>query len=688
MIARAWVFAAVMGSAVGPAAAGKVCDLAFSECPNRLPAGIVKVPNESIWLDSKIPFCDEYVQIKNGDAKPPSVVFIIDNSGSMDANDPKMARFDVVSALLDNIHTFAPATEVGLVVFTRRLSFDHRDNPFFKTAFPGDTSQHDSFVPLTALNKTFPNGRRGLDTLKSLLKHNDRGNLAFATTRPASRDNSRVSPNNIREGTDISLGFQAAKVAMKDSKSDKGSRYFIFLSDGDPGTPDKGREDSINEFILGAAVPTTFTVFFDPQNSTPVAPATIVQMTANIRTNGYSPSNPKSFYWAINLPGSQLQNLLQTQVIGNVLSIPAEPFSASMTMGDTTYRASGLDGKNFFFAKHLALKADTTRVQLELAYSYTDTVGGKREPKQKVVPYALTFLRAAGAALPTGMGQNCKEQADISLYHDGQPVTRVTADFAGLEARLTMPDGSLCKGCTLEVLSSTNRVKDQEYPVMVPSGGYLSGTFQREVSVSPAVGDGRLQHLPGDSIVVLFVSPENPLDRVRKAFPYTDAPAVLRLGGQNDYARTGNLLPVPPSEPQWLLVVPPGVQAVPGDRSVDWRAQPGPMAPQDSLRYVGLTVEASRTFLVDIRVFSNLGQFVNKLTFSISQAEFLKLEKSAKGDTRLMKVLWDGRTDHGNPVSTGAYVFKTTVTLLKIPGIAEDDATRVDYRRFGVLRSL
>jgi hypothetical protein len=33
-------------------------------------------------------------------------------------------------------------------------------------------------------------------------------------------------------------------------------------------------------------------------------------------------------------------------------------------------------------------------------------------------------------------------------------------------------------------------------------------------------------------------------------------------------------------------------------------------------------------------------------------------------------------------------VMKSTVTLLKIPGIAEDNAIRTDYRRVGVLRSL
>ena len=149
---RRWKFAAVMsaviGAAMGTGRAGRVCDLAFSECPGRFSngiAGIVKVPDELIWLDAKIPFCNEYIQIDNGTAKPPSVIFIIDNS--------------------------------------------HR----------------------------FSDGRSGIDTLKALLKHDENGNLTYVTKLPASRDNFVMGRSNTRDGTDISLGFQAAKVAMKDS---------------------------------------------------------------------------------------------------------------------------------------------------------------------------------------------------------------------------------------------------------------------------------------------------------------------------------------------------------------------------------------------------------------------------------------------------------------------------------------
>jgi hypothetical protein len=672
---------------MGQAEAARVCDLAFSECPGKFSGGIVKVPDEMIWLDAKIPFCDEYVRIADGNAAPPSIVFIIDNSGSMNENDPGAARFDVVSALLDDIHAIAPGAEVGLVIFTRRLSFDHRENPFFKTAFPGDTAQHDSYVPLTALNRVFGDGRRGIDTLKALLKHDDKGNLAHVTKLPASRNNSGMTRANTRDGTDISLGFMAGKAAMKDSKSEKAGQYFVFLSDGSPSTPDNGREGLSNEFIAGAATPTTFNVFFDTQNGAPVAPGTIVQMTGNIKANAYSSSNAQSAYWAIKLPGAQLQDVLQSQVIGNVLSLPAKPKSAALAFGDSTFTNGGMDAKNFLFTKRLALLQDTTRFALDYTYTYVDTSGGLQVAKEKSVPYALTFVRAGDIPAPAGLTASCREQADINLFRAGRPIDKVTAEDSLLEARLTLPDGSGCKDCKLTVMASSTRSKDHEELIMAPGSGYQAGSFQREVSAIPALGDGRLQHLPGDSIVIVYASPENPLDRVRKAFPYTDAPTFLNVRPQNGYARS-RFAPAPIFSPQFVLMAPASVQATPEGPMDRWNMSAGPMAPLDSLRYVGVDIEASRAFTVNVQVFTNLGGFVNQLTFTIGPKEFQKLERGSAGGTRRLRVLWDSRARNGSPVGTGAYVLKTTVTLMRIPGIAEGHTFSKDYRRVGVLRSM
>ena len=89
---------------------------------------------------------------------------------------------------------------------------------------------------------------------------------------------------------------------------------------------------------------------------------------------------------------------------------------------------------------------------------------------------------------------------------------------------------------------------------------------------------------------------------------------------------------------------------------------------------------------MSINIFTNLGAFVNKIEFEVPQNEFDKLSKGIKNNTRMMRVLWDNRAQDGTLAGTGAYIFKTDVTLLKKPGTAEDQEVRSDYRIVGVLR--
>lgn len=673
---------AVMMALASFAHPAQVCDLSFDGCPRSFSDAVIKVPPEYTGLDVRVPHCQEFIHVSGGNAKPPSIVFVIDNSGSMNENDPMAARFDVVASLLEDIRDAEPSAAVGLVVFTRRLSFDHRENAFFRTAFPRDTSQHDSFAPLTPLDKAFPNGRTGLDTLKSLLKHDEQGNLIYATRLPASRANPVMNRSDTRNGTDISLGFLAAKEAMRDSKSDSAQRFIVFLSDGAPSTPDIGREASVDEFVAGAGVPATFTVFFDTQNIRPVAPATIVQMTANIRANGYSSANPKSGYWAVNQPGTQLEEVLRGNVVGNVLSVPAKPKDLVVASGDSTFHAAAQDDKGFVFARRMNLQADTTRLVFDYAYAYIDSSNGVAAAKEKIVPYPLTIVRSAGP-LPAGLGGACRDQAQVGLYRDGQPITAVTVDDARLEARLTPPESLDCKNCGLKV--SAGRLRDSVSLALSPAPGYLSGILDREESASPVPGDGRLQNTRSDSIIVEFVNPENPLDRVRRAYPYFGAPSLLKAAQGGGLVRPP-ILPPDPRAPAFVLVAPPAFRPSPRGPGDQWRLDPAPPA-QEAERYASLTVTASRAFAVDMNVFSNLGNFVDRLEFAVDQGEFEKLSEGPSGHTRLLRVLWDGRSREGNPVATGAYIVKTTVRLLPVPGIAEDNAETTEYRRVGILRA-
>lgn len=699
-IFKSWVFA--VSALAGISQAAPVCNLVFDKCPGNFTAGTITVPESVIWLDPVIPVCTENVQVVTGTrSAPPSIVFIIDNSGSMsngsdpnatDANwtDPTEARFRVVTTLLDDIAKASPAAEVGIVSFSRRLQFDYRDNAafgtFFKTAFPGDATQHDSYIPLTAMNKAYPDGRKGVDTLKALLKYTGHGNLVYGSTFPATRPNTTVTDmKNLRDGTDITLGFEAAKVAMAESKAAKGDQYFVFLSDGDPSSIDTPRAGIAQIFQQGVGVPATFTVFFRKERDNPTAPNSIVAMTTAIRANAYSPSNPKSAFFATNQAESQLLSLLQTSVLNPIFAnTPGKAASAVMTVGGGSYKSTSVTASHFTFPKPVALSADQTVLDLKYTYQYTDS--GK--VKTKEVPYTLTVKRSGAAPLVPGLTSACQEQGSIALFNKGTLVNTVTADHDNLDVRLTLAAGEVCNGCKVEI--KPNKTADKENVTLSPGSGFQTGNFGRESTTSVKTGDGKLQHVPTDSIIITYINPDNVLDIIRRAFPYSDVSTTLNVIRHNVIARDGDLTSSKPGE-DFVLVTPNGLNPTPGDQAKNWTILPGFASPADSQRYVGNVIEASRAFKVDVQIFSNLGEFVNKTTFSISQDQFMKLAKGVKNNTRRLRVLWGGgetRASNGHLAATGAYIIKTTVTLLAIPGIAEDEAVKTDFRRVGVLRSL
>jgi hypothetical protein len=676
---RSWLLAvsAISGLSHG----AQICNLSFDQCPGNFTSGTITVPQNVIWIDQALPVCTENVQVQTGNTSPPpTIVFIIDNSGSMDQTDPDEARFSTTLTLLDSIYKVQPATKVGVVVFCRRLVFDHRDNPFFKTAFPNDPTQHDSYIPITALNQTFPNGRTGLDTLKSLLDYKSNGALTYQTVQPAQRTNAdgptQNAPTDTRKGTDITLGFEAAKLAMSADNNAKDNQYFIFLSDGTPSSVDDGRQSVMWDWVKGAGDPTTFTVFFGNDRK---SIDSLGKMNTNIQNNGYSTGQARSRQWAINLPAQELLSLLQTSVINPIFAnTPGKPQSAVMTVGGTSYNSTGVSGNKFTFPGRVPLSADQTTVTLNYTYSYTDS--GKT--KTKVVPYTLNIKRSGTGSLATGLSSSCQEQGNIALYSNNTAINLVTADHTTLDVRLTLANGEVCNGCTVEV--KPNKSTDKENVTLKPAGGYEGGTFGRETSAQPKPQDGVLQNVPTDSIIITYVNPSNPLDVIRKAFPYSDVSTALQVQQHNDWSRGVAVNDAKPGE-HFVLVAPVNLDPKAEGTAKNWGIVPALVTEADSLRYVGSIIEASRAFKVEVQIFTNLGQFVNRIEFSLSQAEFNKLAKGVKNNTRRLKVLWDNRAADGSLAGTGAYILKTTVTLLKIPGVAEDESVSTDFRIVGVL---
>jgi hypothetical protein len=106
---------------------------------------------------------------------------------------------------------------------------------------------------------------------------------------------------------------------------------------------------------------------------------------------------------------------------------------------------------------------------------------------------------------------------------------------------------------------------------------------------------------------------------------------------------------------------------------------------RDSLRHAGVTVEAGGPFKAHIRIYSNLGQFVNRLILTVPEGEFPKLDAGAEPGMRKLRILWGNRAADGARAGTGAYVFKTEVSLLRPTDGGEPKAWS-GYRVFGVLR--
>ena len=447
-----------------------------------------------------------------------------------------------------------------------------------------------------------------------------------------------------------------------------------------------------DEFIQGANTPTTFTVFFKAGGSEPKAPANVVKMTENIRANGYSAGNPKSNHWALNLPGSQLLALLQSSVINTILTNAAsKPKSATLEAGGKILSNSSLAAGTFTFPQRIPLAPDQTVLSFTYTYTYEDS----GRIKEKSVPYTLTVKRSQAApSLPDSIGSTCREPASLSLYHAGRPLERVTADQSDLQARLTLPPGETCAACPLLVTPSQSA--DRETLPLAAVSGQVAGSipnsyaaaFTRAVSQGASPGNGRLEHSARDSIVLVYRNPENPLDSVRGSVPYVDVQSGMSLDYHNGFSN-GRDPGLPGGVKHWLLAGPGAASVASGDPAqccTVLGGMDGALSREDSSKYVGLKVEASRAFRLELKVFSNLGQFVDKLTLTVPQSGFQNLETGNKEGWKRLRILWGNRAYNGSPVGTGAYVIKSTMTLLKVPGVSEVEEIRTDARVIGVIR--
>ncbi len=549
----------------------KLCDLEFLNCPKDFQQKILSLSSDIVSIAPKIPFCiDQVVSRIN---VPMSLVIMIDNSSSMHAVDLQNTRFSETRKLLDKLQLVYPSLKVSLVVFTRRLLYDDQLNPYSKALFK-DGIQHDAYIPLTALDTTFANGRRGIDTLKSFLQIdsltmtliNGLNNNNKAQHLDA-RKNTQFLPDNIINGTDINLAFEAAKASLATSNATKEQQVLLLLTDdGVPKDMDTERSPpiiDIYEFRKGKATPTTFTISFTNDITERNPPTPIREMTLNIQNNKYSLANFQSKAWICNNLAGKLEQLFSQSMLPKFN--PLTPKSMRLNGINTTQ----LSGESFDFGKVFPLPDDKTNINIQVTYTFS-----KQGILQELIDTTIfTLEKGSSSSLPKGLNKICRD------------------------------------------------------PTLM---GILSFS---------------------------------PLNSIAK--PKTQASSVV-----NEH---------------WTLLNPNvlEIQTLGKGKCCNTRTQP--FTAEDSLEYVGLNLEMSREFSLEIKVYDHLGLFVDKVHLKVPRSEFLKLPVGHTLGSKAFRLLWNNRAENGNLAGTGVYIFKVQIYLEPLAGAVPASLDFV--YRWGVIRS-
>jgi hypothetical protein len=467
----------------------------------------------------------------------PSIMFVIDNSGSMGPSSPYSDtngnRYTVTSAYIDTVLKKYPSAEIGLAVFGTYLYFDTTDRDYFVTC---PRQANGAYVPLLTLNRTYPayGNMTGYAILKEILDtayySGTRGyvSLSYQPTTAALRGSS----------TNITAGFDAAKHAMLSAVHSKASQYIIFLSDGNANQPSARAE--MYRWVRGDSTPTTYTIFFTFNSQVPLQ---IDTMTRNIRVNGYSSSNPRSYYWGFyNTTFQNLMNFLITNVF-NTFSSPKTGLPQQITFGTETV-SIGTDSA-FHFNRLFPLIGPVTPFTFTLKYQLQ-----RNSTVLKDTSYDVSFrVRRDPSTLLDSRFELKYWDRDLSYRYNNATITTVTEAMDSLEIRFSHVPGTANYVYTKSsvTLFTVRAPSDTETYTLTAGSGYFSRRFRRSVSGAPVRGNGILEHAAiNDTIVAVFRNSENPLlplDTLRLPIPIVLR--NLRVVVNDDTLRAGDTLPIP-----------------------------------------------------------------------------------------------------------------------------------------------
>ncbi len=507
--------------------ADEVCKLSYTGYPEDLNGKTIAVPENIVALSEYVPVGTP-VHVTEAVIKKPTIFFIIDHSGSMiyenaDLTTPRDKwgnRFRVTHDLMDSLSRKLPQAEVGVAVFRTFLYYRPEDDDLFVQCPAQDSG---AYIPLLKLSEKYPpDNKDGYQILKKWLEADTVIENIGDPPEPYEYVdlNYKTSwQDDANPLTHINAGFDAAKHAMLASKHPKSNHFIIFLSDGVATYP---QDASKKDYVQGTGVPTTFTIYFTNE---PNPPQDLVQMTENIKNNGYSSSNPRSNLWAFNNSSyDTLMNFLMNDVISLINQIQtAEPKKIVINGIDPI---SGWDSTGFSFQDLFPLTGKNTNFVYDIGYKiFIDSVNETGDTLLYIkdtsshVEFSVTI--EPNATLSDSFLVDCWGRS-LSFYHNGTPISLANETMKKLEIRFQEKEIDMLYGykdVSVEITNSEG-IQDKEIYKLTHNGSYFSHTFTREIDPTPDAGDMKVGHAKYDSLIATFRNPKLPLDTLRFGIPF------------------------------------------------------------------------------------------------------------------------------------------------------------------------
>jgi hypothetical protein len=497
--------------------AAEVCEWNFRSCPEDINGQVITVPEKVIALSPYIRACNAMTEMVSADT--PAIMFVIDNSSSMIydyqtgvGNDANGERFNVIKELLDTIYKAQPGAFVGLSIFASGLIFDKDSSDLFVglEGIPDsiDNSKKQAFLSPLKLDSTYNFNNKtmsGIEIIKFLLE---------TETRQQGMGRRGVylkyNPLNDNTGTNINYGFDGALQGFKMLSEDlisKENRFIVFFSDGKP--TGQGHKDS-TEFAKGENTPTTFTVYLHSRDT--IAPEILQEMTENIKKNGYSKNNEKSTIKAMRSDRDSLMSFFMNNAMNVIISKKSGQPTIMKLNGvvSTTYSDS-----SFKFNNDFAISTDTTKFTLEVTWRMIDAESGSAYDSSATTGFKI--VRSSKVNQPSEGYLECWER-DLILQYNGKPINAINETMNKLEVVFTT-NSSRYKTVRVDITHKSGSSKDTLWnmPLTENDAGF-SGFFDREIGTPKR--DNILQHADPDSIILIYRNPDNPLDTIRKAYPF------------------------------------------------------------------------------------------------------------------------------------------------------------------------